>query len=152
MEGRSTLDIVRMSLLSFVIFVLVANYGVAIFCKPSRFCGDLSLADPEADPVEVWQATPATAKYVALQSGGWAMCMCIVMGSMMVFQPGCEKALCKSFSLIMVFWQFVWYGAMLNKIDALDTYKRSFMAFFKKETIQEIVFFLVFGYLGFIAA
>jgi len=145
------IDKVRMGALLFVSCLLPLLYGHAIFVKQSRCAGDLSLANPDEDPEVVWNKTPPTIKYVALQAGGWAICMCIVLGSMVFFEPGCEKSLCKSFSLVMVWWQFVWYGGMLGRIDAADTFKRDLMAYFKKETIQEIVLGSIFAYLGFFA-
>jgi len=55
---------------------------------------------------------------------------------MLIFEPGCEAGLCKGITLMFVNWQVVWYGAVWGKIDANDTYKRDWVAYFKKETAQ----------------
>lgn len=146
-----TVDKARVGFLGFIACLLPLVYGHAIFCKHSRFAADLALANPAQTAELVWAQTPPTVKYVAIQAGGFAVCMCIIIGGMLAFQPGCEQALCKSVALVMVYWQLVWYGGMLGRIDAADEYKRDCMAYFKKETIQEIVLGSIFAYLGFIA-
>eukprot|EP00927_Polykrikos_kofoidii_P052711 TRINITY_DN46632_c0_g1_i1.p1 TRINITY_DN46632_c0_g1~~TRINITY_DN46632_c0_g1_i1.p1 ORF type:complete len:157 (-),score=16.10 TRINITY_DN46632_c0_g1_i1:38-508(-) len=150
-DPYSTVNVIRTVLLSLIVVLLTLIYSHAIWLKPSRFVSDLAFAEPGADAQEVWDSTPAAAKGTSIQTGGWVICLMIFIGGMMIFEPGCQKALCKCFALIMVFWQLVWYGAMHGRIDRMDVYQRDFMAYFKKETIQEIVLFVIFGYLGFIA-
>ena len=69
---------------------------------------------------------------------------------MMVFEPGSEKAICKCFFLLMVMWQFFWYGAMLHHVDYNNGPKKVWSDYFKKETGQEIFLGSVFMYLGFV--
>lgn len=109
--------------------------------------------DPENKETteSIWARTPSEARGSAVSSGGWCVGWAITVFSMTFFEPGCQRGLCLSLMCCFIWWNVVWYGAMLGRVDVDDERKLPAMNWFKAESIQEIVLIAIFGYLVFFA-
>lgn len=152
-RAASDADAIRTCFLRSLCALLMATYGLATMCKPTLLVKDLAkpLFIEGSDPDEIWRNTPTASKHSAKISGGWAFSFALTVFAMTFLEPGCERGLCKCFALAMLWWQCVWYTAMLNRVDFNDAYKRPWTNWLVRESPLEIVILVISGYLGFIA-
>jgi len=127
-------------------------YLQASFVDNAAFVDRFAVApDQTSTPAKVWAQMHPDARHAAMSQGGWFCMVNILSYGMMVFEPGCEKSICKCLFFVMVGWQFFWYGAFLNNVDYNNGPKKVWSDYAKKETGQEIFLGAIFLYLGFIA-
>lgn len=134
------------------LFCLVGlMYLTAAFLNPVMYVADLMVA-PEENPAAVWASMSPSARHAAMAQSGWFTAMNIVGYGMFVCEGGTVlKSLCKCYSLIFVMWQPFWYLGCVGRVDYdSEDKKKTAMDYFKKESIQEIVLFIVFFILGFL--
>lgn len=129
--------------------ILFVTYFKPLFGDdPTPFVGDLSPSEPGSDPVEIWNATPPTARGLGPQLAGWCYCWVTCMVTFLVGAPD-EKThilLARSNAIIMlVVWPIIWYGAMLPKADYAPM---NFETYLYDMSIGEIVMGIVFLYTG----
>lgn len=126
--------------------LLILLYGSALFFDPVAFMGRLSpcFAQPGTTPEEVWKATSTQIKGAVLQTGGWALGFATTILYLGIRDVG-GQGLCRGIAIAFLSWQLVWYGAIfpVGNVTASQI--------FVMESLQEIVFISIFGYLGCIA-
>merc|ERR1719387_51227 len=88
--------------------------------------------------------TSTQMKGAVLQTGGWALGLATTALYLGIRDVG-SQGLCRGLSIAFLSWQLVWYGAVfrVGNVPASQI--------FIKESIQEIIFSIAFGYLGFFA-
>jgi hypothetical protein len=150
MDAPDTAQGFRIGMITlFSLVNLLYLYGS--FVDNTAFVDKFAVApDETSTPAKVWAEMHPDARHAAMSQGGWFTAVNILAYGMMVFEPGSEKSMCKCLFLLMVMWQFFWYGAFLNNVDYNNGPKKTWFDYFKKETIQEIVLGTIFFVLGFI--
>ena len=128
--------------------ILLITYVPAMFRNPKSFVGDLSPSEEGRDAAEIWAATPPTARGLAPQLAGWALCWVTCMLTFLIFAPE-EKThvlLARSNAIIMLgLWPIVWYGAMLPKEDYQPM---DFNTYWYTMSIGETILGVIYIYTG----
>lgn len=149
-RGKGCTATVRVIMLVFVSSLLTAmqtyNY---LFNNPAYASMELGMVDPRGqDDQAVWDKTPTHSKILTLEQAGWVTCLTAVIASMLIFEPGCDRALCIGMSLVMMWWNCVWYLGVYGHVDVDGDYKVQWYDIAKNEAPFEIPFILLFGFLG----
>ena len=128
--------------------VLTSTYLRAMFLDPTKFVGDESPTEPGLIPKETWNAMSPTAKGLGPQLGGWAICYAIIVGGFLYFEPTqrTHQLMSKLNAFVMlVWWQIVWYAAMLPNQDFAPMDAKTY---FYSMSLGEILLGLVYVYCG----
>lgn len=139
----------RVIMLGFVCTLLTVLQIIAYF-DPARYVTmEGGMVNPKGqDAQAVWDGTPTHSKVMTLEQAGWVTCLTSLIVTMLVFEPGCDRALCIGMALVMAWWNCVWYLGVFGNVDVDGSYKVPFTALFKNEAPFELPFIAIFTFLG----
>ena len=132
----------------FLPMILIFTYLHAMFIDPTQFVGDASPNVPGSIPKETWNLMSPTAKGLGPQLGGWALCYAFIVAVFLYFEPTQRTHQLMSqlnAFLMLVWWQVVWYLAMLPNQDYSPMDAK---VYFNSMSMMEILIGLVYVYCG----